>query len=440
MRRRVHAQVDFCVSMSAVIAALVLPAAGLAAERSPLGQALKDLQPAEHWIYDDWPRALAEARQSGKPLWVVVRCVPCPPGRTLDQAVAQPDPDLAALQKQFVCVRLIQANALDLTLFQYDYDMSWSALFMNADGTIYGRYGSRSASGPQSDSLLSLAALRKAAERALALHAAYPAIRASLQGKVGPPGPYRTPRDIPGLQDKPPQAQAQTHNSCIHCHMVKEYALRAKWQAGKLTEDDLYVYPLPEQVGLRLDLEDGLTVRGVATGSLAETAGVKVGDRLESLGGQPLISLADVQWVLHHAPHRGTLPVEVSRDGRRVALTLALDGPWKKSDIAWRVSSWYALRQGRKTQPLTAAQRAEQGLPPSGMALEVKGLFGKGEPKLKGAGLKVGDVIVAMDGQSPEMSESDFLVALRLQHGPHDAVRLTVLRHGQRHDLTIPMW
>jgi hypothetical protein len=38
------------------------------------------------------------------------------------------------------------------------------------------------------------------------------------------------------------------------------------------------------------------------------------------------------------------------------------------------------------------------------------------------------------------MNESEFLVALRVRHGPQDAVRLTVLRHGQRQDLTIPMW
>lgn len=425
---------------SGMATALVAASTLFAAERSPLGQALKDLEPADHWIYDDWPRAVAEARQSGKPLWVVVRCVPCPPGRTLDKAVAQPDPELAALQKQFVCVRLIQANSLDLTLFQYDYDISWSALFMNADGTIYGRYGSRKSSGPSSDNLLSLVALRKAAERALALHAAYPGNRESLQGKLGPRPAYRTPRDIPGLHDKPPQASAQTHNSCIHCHMIKEYALRAKWQAGQLTEDDLYVYPFPEQIGLSLDLEDGLTVRTVEPDSPAAAAGVKAGDHLESLGGQPLISLADVQWVLHHAPHNGTLPIEVSRDGRRLSLALTLQGPWKKSDIAWRVSSWYALRQGLKTEPLSAAQRAQRGLPPHGMALEVKGLFGKGEPKLKAAGLKVGDVIVAMDGQSADMNESEFLVALRVRHGPQDAVRLTVLRHGQRQELTIPMW
>ena len=52
---------------------------------------------------------------------------------------------------RFVCVRLVQANAMDLTLFQFDYDLTFAAFFMNADRTIYGRYGSRSARNPSSD-------------------------------------------------------------------------------------------------------------------------------------------------------------------------------------------------------------------------------------------------------------------------------------------------
>jgi len=38
--------------------------------------------------------------------------------------------------------RVINANALDLSLFQFDYDLSFSTLFFNADRSIYGRYGS----------------------------------------------------------------------------------------------------------------------------------------------------------------------------------------------------------------------------------------------------------------------------------------------------------
>ena len=50
------------------------------------------------------------------------------------------------------------------------------------------------------------------------------------------------------------------------------------------------------------------------------------------------------------------------------------------------------------------------------------------------------DVIVAVDGQEKAMDESEFLVNLRLKHGPHDMVNLTVLREGQRRELVIPMW
>jgi len=64
-------------------------------------------------------------------------------------------------------VRVIQAKGLDLKLFTYDYDMSWAAMFLTADGAVLGRYGTRNASGPGSDSLLSVAGFRKAAERAL---------------------------------------------------------------------------------------------------------------------------------------------------------------------------------------------------------------------------------------------------------------------------------
>ena len=54
------------------------------------------------------------------------------------------DPVVRDLLDKFVCVRVVHANGMDLSLFQYDYDQSWSAFFLNADRTIYGRYGTRS--------------------------------------------------------------------------------------------------------------------------------------------------------------------------------------------------------------------------------------------------------------------------------------------------------
>jgi hypothetical protein len=413
-----------------------LPAA--AAEKSPLGEALKDIDVADHWIYDDWPRAVAEAKATGKPLMVVLRCVPCPPGKALDLAVMQPDKGLAELEKKFVCVRIIQGNRLDLDLFQYDYDMSWAAMFLNADKTIYGRYGSRDAHGPESDRLLSGAGFRKAAERALALHAAYPKNRASLTAKTGPKAEYRAANEIPGLGDRP--AVATERKNCIHCHMLKEFALRAKWEEGKLSTQDLFVHPLPQTIGITTDIEDGLTVIKVEAGSAAAAAGIRAGDELTSINGQPLISLADIQWALHQAPNDGELKVQVRRDGAPIAKTIALSGDWKRADIAWRASSWLGLRKGLKTETLTASEKKSLGIDADGLAHVVKGLYGQPEHPAKKAGLKLNDVIVAFDGSTADMDETEFLLNLRLKHGPHDMVKFTVLREGQRRELTIPMW
>lgn len=412
--------------------------ASLLSAKTPLGEALKDIDVADHWIYDDLPKAVAEAKSTGKPLMVVIRCVPCPPGRSLDQQVMMPDAALEKIEKQFVCVRIIQTNSLDLSQFQYDFDMSWSGVFMNADGTIYGRYGTRNASGPGSDSLLRVSAFSKAAERALELHKAYPANREQLAAKRGKAGQYRTPRDIPGLKDRP--AVATERQQCIHCHMVKEYAIRAKWEAGKLSEQDLYLYPMPQQIGLAIDDNDGLLVKSVAAGSAAAKAGIQAGDALVSLGGQPLVSIADVQWVLNASPEDTELPVSFRRKGQTMEQNIVLAGDWKKSDIGWRASSWYGLRQGVKFEPLSAEEKRKRGLEADSLALAVKGLFGKGGPKFRQAGIQQNDVIVAVDGKSEAMSESDFLVGLRLSKGPKDRVTFTVLRGGNRREITMPMW
>src|SRR5438067_10871522 len=73
------------------------------------------LQNDARWIYDDFQRGFAEARRTGKPLLVVLRCVPCMACSEIDSAVLLQENDLGPLLDQFVGVRLIDANALELT-------------------------------------------------------------------------------------------------------------------------------------------------------------------------------------------------------------------------------------------------------------------------------------------------------------------------------------
>jgi len=96
------------------------------------------------WIYNDVEAGFEEAKQTGKPVLVTFRCVPCEACAQLDEEVAELDPRIQDLLEKFVCVRVITTNGMDLSLFQYDYDQSWAAFILNADRTIYGRYGTRS--------------------------------------------------------------------------------------------------------------------------------------------------------------------------------------------------------------------------------------------------------------------------------------------------------
>jgi serine protease Do len=313
------------------VVAVALFALAASAGAQTLGESLKDIPVASHWIYDDLPKAVAQAREMRKPLLVVLRCVPCPPGRALDEQVMQPDDDLAKVEQQFVCLRVIQTNGLDLNVFQYDYDMSWAAMFLNADMTVYGRYGSRSASGKESDGLLTKSGFRAAAERALALHKAYPGNKGVLAAKTGKPAEYATPTAIPGLTDKPEKTNVR--QNCIHCHMVKEFAMRAKWEAGKLAGEDLWVYPMPQRIGLTLDVKDGLVVEAVREGSPAAEAGLVRGDHIVNLGGQPLVSTADVQWVLHQALGDTRLAAVIERGDRQHEKTIVLGGDWKSRTL-----------------------------------------------------------------------------------------------------------
>ena len=75
------------------------------------------------WIYNDFQRGFQEAKRVRKPLLVVLRCVPCLVCAGIDSAVLLEESELAPLLNQFVCVRIIDANALDLKLFQFDYDL-----------------------------------------------------------------------------------------------------------------------------------------------------------------------------------------------------------------------------------------------------------------------------------------------------------------------------
>ena len=106
------------------------------------------------------------AKETHKPLMVVFRCIPCEACQEFDDDVARRDPVIRDLLDKFICVRIVQANTMDLSHFQFDYDLSFAVFFLNTDLTIYGRFGTRSNRLESDD--ISLAGLRAAMAEALA--------------------------------------------------------------------------------------------------------------------------------------------------------------------------------------------------------------------------------------------------------------------------------
>lgn len=400
------------------------------------------------WIYNDLPRAFSEAKQSGKPVVVVLRCIPCEECVKLDDDLVDTDPVIRPLLEKFVCARQVSTNGLDLNLFQYDTDQSFAVFFLNADGTIYGRFGTRS---HRTDWVqdVSLNGLAEALKGALALHANFPANQAALAGKHGPPPLFASPEKFPALRDKFTDRlnyEGNVVQSCIHCHQIGDAVRDFYRSKGEpIPQDVLYPYPHPKVVGWTLDPETSATIREVTSGSSAAKAGYQAGDRIISLEGQPMLSSADVQWVLHQtSPNGGTIHGTVERSGRRIDLNLTVNTGWRtEGDISWRVSTWGLRRMasgGLRFEPLAAETRKKLQIQDGKMAL---GITHVGQYNAhaagKRAGFQVGDVVIGVDGRTNLMTEDEFLVYGVTEKKAGQKVAITYLRNGMKKESMLPM-
>ena len=133
----------------------------------------------------------------------------------------------------------------------------------------------------------------------------------------------------------------------MHCHQIRE-AERLVYRTARepIPDEVLFPYPDPAVLGLKMDPKAMATVERVAPGSIAERAGLRAGDEIATLAGQPLLSIADLQWVLHNAPAATKLPAQVRRAGEAVDLSLDLPEGWRRGDISWRATTWDLRRMG----------------------------------------------------------------------------------------------
>src|SRR5256885_12004176 len=186
----------------------------------------------------------------------------------------------------------------------------------------------------------------------------------------------------------------------MHCHQIRDAERVTYRSAGKpIPEDVLHPWPMPDAIGLSLDPAEQAKVKAVTKGSPGDKGGFKPGDEILTLAGQPVISIADVQWVLHHAAQPARLRARIERQGKKINLSLALPENWRRqSDISWRTTSWDLRRMatgGMVLKDLPGEDRRQTNLPESGLALVVDYVGEYGDHAAgKRAGFKKGDVIV----------------------------------------------
>lgn len=413
------------------------------------GAVLKDRATLENdarWIYNDYERGFAEGKRTGKPVLIVLRCIPCLACAGIDARVLLSNTELSPLLDQFVCVRVINANALDLSRFQFDFDLSFSTLIFNGDGTLYGRYGSWTHQKDPREETTD--GFRKSLETALEIHKAYPSNKESLAGKQPGPSSYKTPIEMPTLQGKYSRNldwEGTVVQSCVHCHQIGD-ALRAGYRTkgDRLPSNLVYPFPGSEAIGVDLAVDQVARIKRVAPGSAADKTGLRAGDDIVSLDGQRLVSNADLSWALHNAPDTASLKTVVQRDGKTLQLTLTLAEGWRRhADISRRVGTWSMRAMalgGMLLEELSETDRETRGLKKDQLALRAKHVGEYGEhAAAKKAGFKKDDVLVEIESSTARQSESELIGRMLRDHKPGEAIKAVVLRGNDRIELAWPI-
>jgi predicted metalloprotease with PDZ domain len=310
-------------------------------------------------------------------------------------------------------VRLTRIDGVDLNLFAFDYDLTFMVFFLSAEDEVYARYGQRNARNP--DDLQSLEGLRYTMSSVLDMHRRKDKVYAPREK-----GPPKYARQLPGI----------SRRGCLHCHQVKEALHEDLRRTGKWDRTLAWRYPLPDNLGLSLEVNRGNVVQRVAPGSPADRAGVKVGDTLRRMNGVPIHSVADAQFALDRAPAKGQIDLSWERKGKAQTKPVALPEGWRRSDITWRPSVQHLVPYFPLFGPdLTEAEKKSLGLPAKQLAFRLEATV---HSWARAAGLRAGDVVVGINGKKFEGIEGIvFREDVGRAHLVGERITINVLREGK---------
>jgi serine protease Do len=315
---------------------------------------------------------------------------------------------------EFVLTRLTEIESLNLKVFDFDYDLTFMVFFMSADEKILSRYGGRCEKGP--DGRQSLAGLRYTMQSVLAeWKSQAPRFAQSDGGK-----PFYI-REI-----APPRGLGR----CIHCHQAKEVIYDRLDRDGKWNIDLAFRYPLPENLGLQLDVDRSNVVKEVKPDTPAAKTGINPGDVITSLNQIAIHSEGDVRYSLDQSPKSGSIPVTWTRNNKPMSGSIDLPDRWRRTDISWRPSLQNFVATARIFgKDLESNERKELGLSDQQLAFRQKSDVPESAKK---AGIREGDIILGFDDLKLEMTAYDFLLYVRSNYVKGETVKVNVLRGSKK--------
>ncbi len=345
----------------------------------------------------------------------------------------------------------MKCNGLDLEQFEFDHDLTFAAFFLNADETLYARYGIRT--GKEADDDVSLDGLAATMRRVLELHKAFPSNREQLAGKQASlesrgDSVFRVPEDYAALDHFKGELnyKKQVAKSCVHCHQIgdaKRFELRHKGLSFPVKL--LYPYPAVSTIGIELDLDTCATIKSLVVDQVGEKAGLQVGDQVLSISNQAIASPADVAWVLHNSADNDTLRFEVQRESnKRINVDVELPAGWRRTtDISWRPTTWQLrgmVTGGAVFEALDLAAKRKMDLSADQMALRIShlGRYNDHARTLK-AGAKINDVLIAVDGQDDLLSEAAVIEYAIQKKKRGDSMTFTLRRKNREIEATIKL-
>lgn len=291
--------------------------------------------------------------------------------------------------------------------------------FMDGQERVYSRYGGRDGQDP--DSRQSLAGLRYTMHSVLRMHESSQPVFAPRRNKE--------PFYIRSLQ------RDRFQRGCIHCHTAKEMIYDDLDRKGQWRRELVYRYPLPDQLGLILDVDRGGTVKKVLPDSPAARLGLRRDDIIVRIADVPIHSFGDTQFALDGAPETGTLPLVWMRGKTKLEGKLSLPKGWRVHDFSWRASMWRSVASlPLFGYDLNAQERKKLRLRPKQLAFRQRD---KVHRDAFAAGFRGGDIILGIEGKKLDMDFNAFYRYVRDNYVAGDVIRIRLLRNGK--EMTLPL-